>query len=261
MEFVCQQSPLQDLQKLADKNRHSVLITGPSGSGKSYLAKQYASMLNISDYQEVSPKVDEIRNAINSCLALDNDVVICIENIDTGVLGASYALLKFLEEPCDNVYVVVTARNIQKVPDTILSRSTLVTTAPPVKSDIETYATFKNFPKFHELENTTIWKCVTTFSEADLVMSLNAEQLKYFEDLKSEVAFRDSISNMSWKLGHYQNNSEAPTELVIRYLMEIVNTPHIKRCGISCLSDINSGRIATHAALAKFLFEMKYIQG
>lgn len=258
MKFLSQSEPIESLKVLATSGRHSVLISGPKGSGKTYLAKQFASMLNISDFQTVSAKVDDIRNTISSCLSINNKVVICIENLDTGVAGAAYSLLKFLEEPAEHVYIVVTVRNIQRVPDTILSRSALVTTAPPTYSDIEQYSSAKNFARFSQLEHQVIWKCVKTFSEADMVMNLTNEQLIYFDSLSSITSFNDIISNMCWKLVHYNDNTEAPAELVIRYLMEIVNTSQIKRCGINCLSDISSGRIATHAAIAKFLFEMKY---
>jgi hypothetical protein len=63
-----------------------------------------------------------------------------------------------------------------------------------------------------------------------------------------------------WKLGHFEDKTETPVELVVRYIMELVNTPHVKQAGIECISDISKGRVAQHAVLAKFAFECKYCE-
>ena len=115
MELISQRAALEDLHRLADANKHSILIEGSEGCGKSYIAKQYATMLDIVDFQVVEPKVQCIKEAINSCYVIDNPIVLYIENLDTGVLAASYALLKFLEEPSSHVYIVITCRNLQNI--------------------------------------------------------------------------------------------------------------------------------------------------
>lgn len=260
MNFMCQKSALDELESLCASRRHSVLIEGPEGSGKTYLARQYADMLDVADFQVITPKVDSIKDAIDSCLQIDTPVVLCIENLDTGVPGASYALLKFLEEPLPHVYIVVTCRNIKHVPDTIISRSAVVVTAPPVDIDISSYALSRNGDRFKELQHTMLWRCVRTFSDAETVLNMNPTQLDYFNSLKELAEFRDTVSNIAWKIGHYPDNIETPLELVIRYLMEIANTAHIKKSGIDCIRDLTQGRIASHAALAKFAFDAKYCE-
>ena len=260
MNFICQKQPLTELNNLRLSDRHSVLIEGPAGCGKTYLAMQYARMLDIADFQVVAPKVDEIRSAIDACLSLNTRVVLCIENLDLGMLAASYTLLKFLEEPTPNVYIIVTCRNSQYVPDTIISRSTVVVCAPPVDSDLAGYALSVDKSRFEELLSDPLWKCVSTFQDVKLVLGLSPDQLMYFHNLSTLVSFKDSISNIVWKLGHFEDNSETPVELVIRYVMNLVGTIHAKRCGISCLNDISGRRIAEHAVLAKFAFDMKYCE-
>ena len=260
MNFICQQQPLIELDTLRLSDRHSVLIEGPSGCGKTYLAMQYAKMLNIEDFQIVTPKVDEIKSSIDACLSLSTPVVLCIENLDTGVPAASYALLKFLEEPSPNVYIVVTCRNLQHVPDTIVSRSAVVVTAPPVDIDISTYSLSLNKDKFQELQFSDLWKCVRTFKDAETVLNMTPEQVTYFYNIPSMCKFNDSVSNIIWKLGHYEDNTECPVELVIRCIMNIIDTPHVKRVGVECLNDLALKRIATHAILAKFAFELKYCE-
>lgn len=260
MNFICQNSAIAELQTLAKSNRHSILIEGAEGSGKSYLAMQYAQMLGIGDFQQIVPKVDVLKETIDACLQLNNPVVLCIENLDLGVAGAAYVLLKFLEEPLPNTYIVVTCRNIKNVPDTIISRSAVVVTAPPVELDISTYALSKNADRFRELKGTRLWNCVRTFKDADTVMNMNSTQLDYFNGLESMAQFRDTVSNLVWKISHYTDNSETPVDLVIRYLMNLINTTHIKKAGIECMRDLSQGRIASHAVLARFVFEAKYCE-
>lgn len=260
MNFKCQEQPLKELDTLRLSDRHSVLIEGPSGCGKTYLARQYANMMNVDDFQIVLPKVDEIKNTIDACTQITNPVVLCIENLDTGVPAASYALLKFLEEPLPNIYIVVTCRNLQHVPDTIISRSAVVVTAPPVDIDIATYSISANAARFDQLKFTELWRCVRTFKDADTVLNMTPEQVMYFQKLPDVTKFNDSVSNLVWKISHYEDNSECPVDLVIRYIMNTVNTVHIRQAGIECLNDLSLKRIASHAVLAKFIFEAKYCE-
>lgn len=260
MIFACQKAPLAQLELYASSHRHSILIEGPPGCGKTYMALQYAKMLGVADFHIVDPTVQAIRDAIDECYKVDTDVVLCIENLDKGVASASYTILKFLEEPTSNIYIVVTCRNMNRVPDTIISRSVSVNAAPPIDTDIDTYAKSKDAKKFDEISGSLLWRCVRTFGDADIVMHLNSAQLEYFQSLQSLAKFRDPVSQTSWALQHYSDNSETPIELVIRYLMEICDSATVKSAGISCLSDISAGRVAAHAAVARFVLDCKYLE-
>lgn len=260
MNFTCQRAPLAQLQMYAASNRHSILIDGPAGCGKTYMALQYAKLLGVSDFHLVEPTVQGIRDAIEECYKVNNPVVLCVENLDKGVLGAAYTILKFLEEPASNIYIVVTCRNVNRVPDTIISRSVSVNVAPPISSDIDEYAQSKDPKKFQEVCGSLLWRCVRTFGDSDTVMHLNSSQLDYFRALSDIAKFRDPISQTAWTLQHYSDNSETPIELVIRYLMEICESPTVRSAGISCLSDISAGRVAAHAAVARFVLDCKYLE-
>lgn len=260
MNFTCQKSALFELAKLAERRRHSILIEGVEGSGKTYLAQQYAQMLDVPDVQIVEPNVQSIKSTIEACYRIDNEVVICIENLDTGVSAAAYSLLKFLEEPNPNIYIVVTCRNVNRVPDTIISRSVCIITSPPIDTDIVIYATNKDNSKYTELRTRHIWSCIRTFKDVDTVMNMTPQQLEYFNSLSSMMEFKDTVSNMMWKLGHYPDNSETPIEIVIRYIVELSDNLHVRRAGIQCITDLSTSRIASHAVIAKFLFECKYCE-
>lgn len=260
MNLICQDSAIQDLQKLANSDIHSILIEGPEGCGKSHLARYYAKMVQVDDFQIVAPKVDSMKSAIEECYKLNCPIVLCIENLDIGVESASYVLLKFLEECPSNVYIIVTCRNIKHVPETIISRSAVVVTSPPVDKDISSYAIEKNLDLFQTVQRHKIWRCVRTFKDVDTVFNMNANQLEYFSSLHEVSKFQDSVSNLVWKISHYPDNSESPIELVIRYIMDEIGTSHVRKAGIDCIKDLSQGRIASHAVLAKFVFTCKYCE-
>lgn len=260
IDFLCQRSALKELRNFASARRHSILLEGPEGCGKTYLASEYARFLGVPDFQKVEPSVQEIRDCMEACSKLDTPVVICIENIDSGVIGASYTLLKFLEEPSSNVFIVVTCSNTCNVPDTIPSRCVCVSVAPPVDNDIVAYAQHHSSRKYDSVKDLLLWKCVRTFKDADTVLSMSDAQLEYFDKLSSIASFNDSISNMMWKVSHYEDNSETPVELVILYLSKLCKTLHIQRAAIACIQDLHLGRIASHAVIARFLLECKYCE-
>ena len=255
-----QREALDELKKLADANRQSLLIEGPPGCGKTYLSKQYANILGIDDYSIIAPKVTEIRSALDACLTLSNPILLCIENLDTGVAAASYTLLKSLEEPTPNVYIVITCRNLQGVPDTILSRSAVVSVSPPTNDDIDGYGKEKNTLKFNNVCSRLVWQCVRSFTDADQVLDMTPDEIEYYESLSEVCRFNDNVSSIVWKISHYNSNKECNVELAIRSIMELMQKPFISKCGIECIRDLNKGRIASHAVLSKFVFNAKYIE-
>lgn len=255
-----QKESLQQLRLLSEIKRQSIIIEGPSGSGKTYLSKQYANMLNIDDFSIVEPKVATIREALDSCLSLSNNLVLEIENLDLGVPAASYTLLKSLEEPLPNVYVVITCRNLQGVPDTIISRSAVVTVGPPTLNDIDSYGKEKDTLKFNNVSSRLVWQCVRSFSDADAVLDMSIDEIQYYESLAEVCKFKESVSNIVWKIGHYDSNKESNLELSIRSIIELMKNPFVTKCGIECIRDLNKGRIAQHAVLSKFVFNAKYCE-
>lgn len=260
INFMCQQEAIGQLKLLSEHHRQSVLVEGCPGCGKTYLAKQFASMVGVPDFQVVEPKVDAIRTAIETCIQLNEPIVLCVENLDCGVAAAAYTLLKFLEEPYPKVYIVVTCRNVRLVPDTIISRSAVVTVAPPTDSDLMMYGTNVDGTKYHVISKFPLWKCARTFKDVDALLTMTQEHINYFPSLHGLGTTKDSVSNIIWKIGHYDDNTETPLELVIRYIMNDIGTPFVQKCGVDCIRDLNAGRVAQHAILAKFVFNIKYCE-
>lgn len=258
MTLDCQSAAMSNLQELASHDAHSVLIEGPSGCGKTYLAKEYAKLLGIPDFQVIESTVPSIRFAIEQCLNLSNNIVICIENLDEGVVQASYVLLKFLEEPNPNVYVVVTCSNRCAVPDTIVSRSACISISVPTSHDLEMYAKELDLAQYEVLKANPITRSVKTFGQLKTLFGMNIDQLTYVADIGHTVSTCDSVSDAVWKLGHYPDGSATPLGLVIGYIIDATQESNVRKAGLVCARELSQSRIASHAILAKFIFEWMY---
>lgn len=259
MNALCQMDAIQKLLSASNSKRHSILIEGCKGSGKTYLARKFAQFLDIPDFVICYPKVDEVKETIHTCYLSSTPVVICIENIDDGSLNAAYALLKFLEEPLSTVYIVVTCRDVTNIPDTILSRCVTINIAPPTQGDISSYCAEK-YPDTAKISDNVLLQCATSFSHVDDVMKLNSSQISYICNLSNMMKFNDTVSNIVWRLNHYEDNSEAPLDIVLNYLIHFAPTNHIKKAAIECAKEYSASRISISAILSKFAFECKYCE-
>ena len=259
MRLDCQQDALSNLKVLAKQHHHGVLVSGVSGCGKTYLARQYAEFLSIPDFYSINPAVSDLRTTIDTCVALDNPIVLCIENLDKGVVQASYPLLKLIEDCPEHIYVVVTCSNIHAIPDTILSRCALVSIQPPTHADLETYAKHADEAAFGNLIRNPLWQHVSSLHEVDILLKLTPEQTRYFENLQRILPISDTVSNVSWKLQHYEDKTETPIVLVIKHLMSMVGVGGRRAC-ISCLNDLADNKISKNAVVSKLVFDLKYIK-
>lgn len=258
MDLKSQYPTLTKLSQLASADKHSILIEGPAGCGKSFFAKKYADMLGVDDFVNVSPTVNNIRESLNYGYITKDKIVFCIENLDSGVLAASYALLKFLEEPTLNVYIVVTCRNRYKIPDTILSRSVIVSAPSVAKSDMDEFAQIRYPTIYNSIKDTDLWYAVKTLNDVSYVCSLSDEKRSYIVGLKDSINFKDNISSLSWKLSHFPDNSEIDVEFLVNFVIVTARSDRIKRYGIKCLEDLSNTSVAKYATFSKFLFECKY---
>ncbi len=260
MNFKCQLDAISQLHSLSITDQHSILIEGPEGCGKSYLVSYYSKLIGCSDIQFVSPSVQSIKDSIDHCALSNNRILLSIENLDTGVLSASYVLLKFLEEPTSNVYVVITCRNLNQIPDTIISRSAVVSVSPPITFDINLYGQSKDADKYNSLSCLDVWNAIKTFKDVDTIYNLSSSNLSYIINTASSLSFKDTVGNIVWKLSHYDDGSDLPVLLMMRYIVSSTHSDHIKRAAIQCIHDLEFSRVGSHAILSKFVFESKYCE-
>ena len=257
MQLTNQKIPLETLQKYADVKKQALILSGASGVGKTYLAKEYSKMLDIIDFNVIDPKVEDIRQMINESSQLDSLIVVCIENLDIGVPAASFTLLKFLEEPKDNTYIVITCRNTNKIPDTIISRAPILSIPNMTEQDIESYAATLDSVKVEQVKaDKTLWRCVKSFQDLDTLIDMTPQNLAYFKNLL-DINAKQSVSAITWKMQKFPDGTQVPLEIAVRYMM-YSNSSWTTYC-LSALNDLALGRIGGSAVLSKLIFELKYL--
>ncbi len=115
----------------AGKVAHAYLLSGPRGTGKTTVARIIASELGSSqnDIYEIDAAsnrgIDDVRNIrenVNT-LAFDSKYKIYIlDEVHMFTKDAWNALLKTIEEPPEHVIFILATTELEKVPETIISR-------------------------------------------------------------------------------------------------------------------------------------------
>lgn len=261
LEFTNQNKPKEILRSLASKDKHSLIIEGPEGSGKTYLSRYYSRLLNIPDFVSVTPKVSDVKSVISVAIDAENPIVFCIENLDSGVLSSSYVLLKFMEEPRDNIYFMITCNKSSNIPDTLISRSMVVSLNSPTRSDIDNYCKHVHADKYTLISSSPLYLCISNFKEADEICSLSKEQIDYIIQWKDIKKFNDSVSNISWKLNHFIDNKEFDSRIIIKYIINCNKyNKHIVSSCISCMNQLDKNNMSKSLILSKLAFELKYCE-
>lgn len=262
-DFKCQTQAIHTLSQSAKQDHHSILIEGVEGCGKTYIAKQYASMLDIAvdDFILVHPNVQSIRETIEGCIGLSHTAIICIENLDLGQLSASYALLKILEEPSANIYIIITCRNSKYIPDTIISRSQCSLVSPPVAEDLVLYGESLDSTQCKILQSDPLWSCIMSFKDIDILFSMSLDQREYMTKFSELLKYDSPVSSIQWDMGHYPDNSETPIEIGLRRILNTTPARNVRLSILRCLKEFGLQRVAKHTALAKCIMECKYGDG
>lgn len=255
MELINQRSAVAALDELSRTGCHAILIDGASGVGKSYLSRYYADKCGIEAYLNVPAKMDAIRETMDSCYTVENPVLICLENLDSGVVGTSYAILKFLEEPPANVWLVITCKNIRQIPDTILSRTIRISIPPVSEDDILTYLRSADSPLKGQVEEHLL-PCLRSFNDVDKILALSADNISYLSNVASLINVKDPISKIVWKLQKFPDGTSTPTDIVVRALMHS-RSDFVIPC-IQYFHDVEYGKIPDHAALSLLVMDIKY---
>ena len=113
---------LIDSQIEVNKYPRCSLIIGQRGSGKRTLAKYIADKMQ-AQCVITDGKIDDVRQIIALANASHTKTVYVFADADKMSQNAEYAVLKLLEEPPNNAYLIVTAQSENGVLDTIKSRS------------------------------------------------------------------------------------------------------------------------------------------
>lgn len=105
---------------------------------KKVLADKYADIIKLNGKNGSIKKIDieQIQNSFKKSSLEGRAKIYIIENIEFSTREAMNTLLKMLEEPIEGVYALFTAKNINRVLPTILSRCQVIDIKPESKEMI-----------------------------------------------------------------------------------------------------------------------------
>lgn len=259
MDFKFQEAAIQQLQSLSATNVRSVLIEGCKGSGRRYLAKLYAELLSIPDCVIIEPTVSSISEIRSFCeYNPESPILVCIHDLETGVLGASYALLKFLEDSIGSAYLVITTSSVYNLLDTIVSRCMVVSLGSPSPSDIEAYLSTKDVVPSKQVKLSCFEHCISNFNDVEILVDLNETNLDYLKSCSNILYTKDTISTKLWNLMHFPDNSDIPISFMLKYLLKTCKSQRMRKHILNTIKDIESFNLPIHVILSKMLLECKY---
>lgn len=191
LDEVIGQSHVTDVLRRAidqDKVAHAYLLTGPRGVGKTSIARIMAHEINKLEYTDESSHIDIIEidaasnNGVEDIRDLRDKVQIApvkarkkiyiIDEVHMLSKAAFNALLKTLEEPPEHIVFILATTDIDKLPETIISRA-------------------QRFG-FHAISPQDIISHLKTIAKAEKI-KIADEALEIIAD-HGDGSFRDSIS-------------------------------------------------------------------
>lgn len=257
MKLKFQENALKDLEYIADKDSHSILISGIRGSGKTYLASQFAKMKNIPTFHSVMPKIADIRTMMVQSMTLSDNQVICIEDLDDGAYGASQALLKYLEEPLQNVYVIITCNNVSKLTNTIPSRAISVNVKHPLNEDLVSFAKYQNFGKYKQIYDSLVFKSCKSLSDIKAALNFTNDQIQYFDNYKSDNFLKGNVDSLIWNMSHFDDNQPCDPTWCFKCILCGNCSIIVKKAAIDALLSLEEKRISKTAILGEFAMRVK----
>lgn len=256
MEFQNQKSAIYELKHLASADCHSILLHGESGCGKSWLSKKYQSMIKADDFIQLYAKMQDIKDFISNVYQFPSRAVVCIENIDCGVDGVAQAILKLLEEPPKNIYLIVTARHARNVPNTILSRTSTIFIQQFKFDDLLLYAKEKYGLKADSMKQDLYLFCKNP-DDVDYIMSLQQNDLEYIKVLSDHISSKNPVATTVWKIQQLPSGTKIPMQFIIRSLYNGVSDK-FKPIVLQYESDIDSG-VPNHVILSAMILNIKSV--
>lgn len=215
---------------------HSYLFVGNEGIGKFHFAKEFAKMIlcfykngcnqcksckefdteNHPDFLVVEPegntiKVEQIRQMISKIIEkpiISDKKVYIVNDSDKMTEEAQNTLLKILEEPPENIIIILIAEKEEKILSTIKSRCTKITFQPIEQDKLK-----EILKKQYQYEN--ISEHLLTFFNGSIKKALNVKEKKeVYEQIEKMVL---GIKQMN-KIGMLNQKNNIDKEEIINIL-------------------------------------------
>ncbi len=241
-EIVGQEHVTTLLENALKKDRvaHAYLFTGPRGVGKTSIARILAHEINGLEYSDESTSLDiieidaasnngvddirDLREKVNLAPLQAKKKIYIIDEVHMLSKPAFNALLKTLEEPPEHVVFILATTDVEKLPDTLISRT--------------------QRHSFHRASEQNIVKNLSEIAKREKI-SLSDDAIKLIAR-HSDGSFRDSVSLLDQLANSRADNDEISAQLV-EMVLGLAPDDQIA----TLLSDVQSGNFnAVMAMLA-----------
>lgn len=273
-DLIGQQDTVSQLNTMLQKQSlpHTILITGPSGTGKTTIARILQRELNVgeSDYQEVDcadnngiDMVRVLKSRINAAPLAGDWRMFLLDEAHQLTAAAQDSLLKLLEDTPRHVFFVLNTTDARKLKDTIRTRCTEIKTRSLSPDEIRTVLIRickkeklapdeEVIDKIVDVSNGSARRAIVILNQVKDLSSKN-EQIALIINQDDEVAGIDLARaimdmNSSWAdiariLKAVQHDPEGVRRIVLGYASAIL------------LNQSKPSKIAARAALVLEAFE------
>ena len=206
---------LRELIRL-DKLPQFIILFGKKGSGKKCLTKyiyECMTYFNTSCYLYTLPdvKIDTIRETISVANSVNQKMLVLIHDADNMSLQAKNALLKLVEEPRNNIYIVMTLQDVNNTLDTLKSRARMFSMLNYKVGELMQYIDFKDLKV-----DSSILNIAETPGEINDLLEMNVEDLLEFVNLVADSIAECEPAN-AFKSGGRINLSNEDTIVPDKY--------------------------------------------
>lgn len=136
--MIGQEKLIEVINNLNKFPRFSI-VTGSKNSGRKTLVKKVIAKKIGAKIIEIGQKVDDIRELKNVAHTQNERIIYLISDADNMRIQAKDALLKLVEEPPRNTYVIITLLNNEKLTETLKSRAVEFIIGKYTEEEIDSY--------------------------------------------------------------------------------------------------------------------------
>ena len=226
-----------------------IIIVGDSNSGRYTLAKEIVKTLNAREYL-ADNSIESVRQVIKTSYAVPTSTVYIFRDCDDMSIAAKNSVLKIVEEPPNNARFIMTIKDRCNMPDTVLSRATVLTMSPYTLDELNLAESDKPIAYMIKCINDTTESKIDTLQQAvalcdRVIHSIEKKSMLYtlkeLNRLKNKSTDEQGVEPELF-LRAFRHNiglSTIPAEVIMLAIPHITKcSQELKRASISKKSSI-----------------------
>lgn len=194
--MIGQKKILERLNELAETGNFPkfILFQGGRGWGKKQLAKEVAKILN-TDLVMFDNKVDDLRECIKLAYEQTSPILYVLTGGDTMSVAAKNSILKLIEEPPKNAYIIMLVKNEETIISTIKSRAYFLRMDSYSQEELKQYLATKDH-SFTEDEINKVLQVCCCPGDIEILLLPESKELLELVDKLIENIDKVTLSNL-----------------------------------------------------------------